>query len=306
MKEKEFIKIITETLQSSFIGDDCALLEDLGITVTQDSLVEDVHFSLKFATPYQIGYKSVMVNISDICASGAVPKYLTIALSLPDNIDESFIKEFYRGAKAASGEAKIVGGDITGADKIYISVTAIGCTKERKISSRKNAKIGQKIVISGEHGSSGMGLSILCKNNYTEFSEEERKSFITAHLMPEAQIEFSKKISTSQTSDYAMMDTSDGLADALFAIAEAGNVMLDVDFERIPHKKCLEKINDYNKVILYGGEDYGLIATVDNADGLTVIGKVKSGQGVRINYKDFSEFLTKQDIENNTYNHFKE
>ena len=71
MKEKEFIEIIKTTLNSDYIGDDCAYLKDLGIVVTQDSLVQDVHFKTDFATPYQLGYKSAMVNISDICASGA-------------------------------------------------------------------------------------------------------------------------------------------------------------------------------------------------------------------------------------------
>lgn len=140
MNEKELIKIIKSTLNSKYIGDDCAYLEDLGIVITQDSLVEDVHFKMDFITPYQLGYKSVMVNISDVCASGAKPKYLTISLSLPNFVDENFVKEFYEGAKNASDNVQIVGGDITGSDKIYISVTAIGSTRGRKISSRKNAK----------------------------------------------------------------------------------------------------------------------------------------------------------------------
>ena len=96
MKEKEFINIIKNTLNSELIGDDCAYLKDLGIVVTQDSLVEDVHFSRKFSSPYQLGYKSAMVNISDVCASGAKPLYLTVSLSLPDDIDGEFIKEFYK------------------------------------------------------------------------------------------------------------------------------------------------------------------------------------------------------------------
>ena len=92
MKEKEFINIIKNTLNSNYIGDDCAYLADLGIVITQDSLVEDVHFSLNFTTPYKLGWKSAMVNISDVCASGAEPKYLTVALSLPKNISADFVR----------------------------------------------------------------------------------------------------------------------------------------------------------------------------------------------------------------------
>ena len=135
MKEKDFINIIKNTLNSKYIGDDCANLTDLGIVVTQDSLVEDVHFSLKYFTPYQLGFKSVIVNVSDVVASGAEPKYLTISLSLPNNIEEKFVEEFYKGCKAACGyEVEIVGGDITGSDKIFVSVCAIGATKNHKIS----------------------------------------------------------------------------------------------------------------------------------------------------------------------------
>ena len=85
MKEQEFIQIIKSTLNSKYIGDDCAYLKDLNILVSQDSLVEDVHFKKNLITPYQLGYKTVMVNISDICASGAKPLYLTISLSLPND-----------------------------------------------------------------------------------------------------------------------------------------------------------------------------------------------------------------------------
>lgn len=307
MKEKEFINIITNTLASKYIGDDCAYLKDLDIVITQDNLVEGVHFSMHTTTPYKLGYKSVMVNISDVAASGAEPKYLTIALSLPDFIDENFIQEFYKGAKDAAKNCKIVGGDITGADKIFVSVAAIGSTKGRNISSRNKAKSGQKIVISGEHGSSAAGLNILSGTNYPKLNEQEKEVLIKAHLMPEAQIEFSKYISTKQSGNYAMMDTSDGLADALFTISEQSKVLLDVDFEKIPHNPALEKINNYKDLILYGGEDYGLVATVDKVPpNVTVIGEVKTGAGIKLNYNGYSELLSKKDIEKNLYKHFKE
>lgn len=306
MKEKVFIDLIKRTLKSDYIGDDCAYLNDLDIVITQDNLIEGVHFLRKFITPYKLGYKSVAVNISDICASGAEPKYLTVALSLPDDTDEDFIEQFYKGAKDASENAKIVGGDLTGADKIFISVTAIGSTKGRKISSRNNAKIGQKVVISGNHGSSAAGLKLLQGCDFPNLTDKEKEELINSHLMPKAQIDFSKKISTSEINQYAMMDTSDGLADALITIAEGSGVMLDIDFEKIPHAKFLEKTENYKNLILYGGEDYGLIATVDNAEGMTVIGEVKQGSGVKINYKNSSEILSTSSLEKNLFKHFKE
>lgn len=295
MKEKDFINIIKNTLKSEYIGDDCAHLKDLGITISQDSLVEDVHFRQDFASPYQIGYKSAIVNISDICASGAEPKYLTVALSLPKDLSSDFVEEFYRGMKDACKDVEIVGGDITGSDKIYISVTAIGKTGGRKISSRKNAKIGQKIIISGNHGSSAAGLQMLLNG-------KGDNKFTISHLMPEAQREFSKKIALSQKEDYAMMDTSDGLMDALSQIANESGVLLDVDFDKIPYDKDLEHFENYKDLILYGGEDYQLVATTSEPADFLVIGDVKEGLGVKIG----NQIYTKEDVERKLFNHFEE
>lgn len=311
MKEKELIKIITSTLNSKYIGDDCAYLSDLGIVVTQDSLVEDVHFKLDFTTPYQLGYKSAMVNISDVCASGAEPKYLTIALSLPNYIDENFVKEFYEGAKEACQDVQIVGGDLTGSDKIYISVTAIGSTKGRKISARSNAKAGYKIIVSGEHGNSAKGLELLTDNPSPAFqapsparrsirrSEGNMDKFLLAHLMPVAQRDFSQQIAESINCDYAMMDTSDGLADALMQIAQQSGVTISIETSKIPHDPDVDM-----NTVLYGGEDYQLVAAVpeDIAEYLDypIIGEVKKGKtGIELDGKFYTN------IDDKLYNHFE-
>ncbi len=322
MKEKEFINIIKNTLNSDYIGDDCAYLRDLGIVVSQDSLVEDVHFKREFITPFQLGYKSVMVNISDICASGAKPVYLTISLSLPDDIDTDFVKEFYQGAKSAceytqsssdfchpaldAGSpkigiegVKIVGGDITSADKIYVSVCAIGDAKGRHISSRKNAKEGYKVVVSGLHGSSCAGLKLLMQG------KSEPGKFIKAHLEPQAQVELGDKAGLNMKIPYAMMDTSDGLMDALSAIADESGVLLEVDFDKIPYDKDLEKFSNWQDMVLFGGEDYGLVAVVpqDFYYG-TQIGVAKQGLGVDLNIDGKTLHFSKQDVENKIFNHF--
>lgn len=300
MNEKSLIKLIKSSLQSSYIGDDCAYLKDLGIVVTQDSLVEDVHFKRDLITPFQLGYKTVMVNISDVCASGAEPKYLTISLSLPDTVDENFVKEFYDGAKNAAEDVKIVGGDLTGSDKIYISASAIGSDTGRKISSRSNAKSGYKIIVSGEHGSSAYGLALLLKNNLSP-DEIVNNKFVKAHLMPAAQREFSREIAENIKDDYAMMDTSDGLADALMQIAQASRVTIDIETSKILHDPIVDM-----DTVLYGGEDYQLVAAVPkyilkNTDAYTIIGDVKTGNaGLVIDGKSYT------DIDNKLYKHFKE
>lgn len=309
MNEKELIKIIKSTLNSEYIGDDCAYLKDLGIVVSQDSLVEDVHFKRDLITPYQLGYKSVMVNISDVCASGAEPLYLTVALSLPKNVDENFVEEFYKGAKDALNGAQIVGGDLTGSDKIYVSVTAIGSDRGRKISSRSQAKVGYKVIVSGEHGNSAMGLKLLlsmdctphlpCRHPRPDGSEWEK--FISAHLTPTAQRYFSRQIASQIKVDYAMMDTSDGLADALIQIAKASGVTLEINSSKIPHNPLVPE-----DMVLYGGEDYQLVAVVpqdflQKITDYTIIGEVKlSGAGLVIDGKSYT------DIDSKLYNHFKE
>lgn len=302
MKEKEFITIIKNTLNSPYIGDDCAYLKDLGIVVTQDSLVEDIHFSTKFISAFDLGFKAVMVNVSDVVASGAEPKYLTVSLSLPSNVKEDFVEEFYNGCKKACGnDVQIVGGDITGSEKIYISICAIGKTLGRNISSRKNAKIAQKVIVSGIHGSSSAGLKLLLEG------KNSPEKFIKSHINPVAQVEFGKNISTTVKEPYAMMDTSDGLMDGLSTIANESGVLLDIDFDKIPHDKDIEQFENWQDLVLFGGEDYQILATVpQNFQGGFEIGVVKEGLGVNLKLRDKITHYSKQDVEEKVFNHFKD
>ena len=274
MKELDFIRIIKEQTNNSLMGDDCAYLQDLGIVVTQDNFVEDIHFKREWATPYQIGYKACVVNISDIHASGAKPEYITVGLSVPDDVDEDFIREFYKGVQAGSYGAKIAGGDITGADKILVSITAIGSTKGRKISSRTNAEEGYIVITRGKYGISSKGLKELSEGK----SNTEN---IKAHLEPVLMPDFSEQISTKIKSDYAMTDTSDGLADALFKIAEASSCTIETDY-----------IDG-----MFGAEDYNLVAVVPKEflkeiENYYVAGEVKKfcGYYLKIGEKTFSKY----------------
>lgn len=296
MKEKEFLDIIKSTINPELIGDDCAYLEDLGIVISQDSLVEDIHFKFAYTDAYKLGYKAAMVNISDICASGAEPEYMTVALSLPPDKNGEFIQKFYDGVKAAAPDIKIAGGDITGScGKVYISVAIIGKTAGRTISSRSHAAPGQLVIVSGEHGNSAEGLKRLLSG------ENCPEKFLNAHLMPGAEREFSRQIAENIIEPYAMMDTSDGLMDALSQIAYSSGVKLSVNYNKIPHDAFVDKAN-----VLYGGEDYKLVATIPESllsklDKAFVIGKVEKGLGVELDGK----ILTKEDIESKIFNHFK-
>lgn len=314
MKELEFLEIIKNTLsKNTHIGDDCAHLKDLGIVITQDSLVEDVHFSLSFSTPYQLAYKAIVVNLSDILAAGAAPKYLTISLSIPNHLDNSFVSEFYKACNDLSTEYgfEIVGGDITGSSKLFISICAIGLTSGRKISSRKNAKIGDYVITTGVHGSSAAGLFLLRGKG----KGKREKEIINAHLMPELAKDFSEEISTKINRDYAMMDTSDGLIDALFKIAQASNALISIDFDKIPYDKKIEEVakqakHDFKDWIFYGGEDYQLVACLDKqslkkiATPYTIIGQVKQkNNGHFVEIISDKETQKISDLEK-TFNHF--
>ena len=306
MNEVNLIKKIKNTLKSQYIGDDCAYLKDLGIVISQDSLVEDIHFNKHMMSPYQIGYKSVMVNLSDIAASGAKPAYLTVALSLPKEIKDDAVVYFYEGAKYAleNLDVEIVGGDITGSDKLYISISVIGKTLNRKISSRSHAKIGHKIITSGVHGSSAAGLRIL-QNDL-----EPDKDLIKAHLMPVAQIDFAKHISEQIQEDYAMMDTSDGLFDALFKIGSASECTMSIDFERILYDpKIKEYFSDYKDLILFGGEDYQIVATVPvellpSLKNYIIIGEVLPKEDCVIKLNTDNKVEKFNDLSNKCFNHF--
>ena len=274
MKELDFINTIKQFKNTDLLGDDCAYIKDLGIVITQDNFVEDVHFKKSWATPFQIGYKAAAVNISDILASGGKPEYITVGLSVPKETNKKFIKELYSGIEAGSYGAKIAGGDITGADKIFISITAIGSTKNRKISSRKNAKPGFVVITCGEYGLSSLGLK--------ELSEGKKKTKnIKVHLEPKLNPNFSEQISTKIKTDYAMMDTSDGLADALFKIAGASNCSIDANY-----------IDG-----MFGAEDYNLVAAVPKEflkelKDYCIIGSVKDYEGyfLKIGDKKYKKY----------------
>ncbi len=298
MKENEFINVIKNTVNNNYIGDDCAYLKDLGIVVTQDSLLEGIHFKKEWYTPYELGYKSIAVNISDILASGAKPAYITVSLSIPNDITKTWVKEFYEGAKSVLYSAEIVGGDITGSnDGIFISVCAIGKTENRTISSRSNAKEGYSVVIATKDlGKSSAGLKELINNG-------NNADLINSHILPKLNYEFSKYISENIKTEYAMMDTSDGLADALFKIAEHSGVKINIDYDLIPRSEYVNK-----EQLLFGGEDYKLVAVIpedfaNRMKNIYKIGYVEKYDGIRLNisgkkYKEYDEL--------DVYDHFGE
>ncbi len=291
-KEEKFLNIIKNTLNNSeLIGDDCAYIEDFGLTISQDTLIEDVHFSLKYMTPFEVGEKALLVNISDILASGAKPYGATISLS--GKLDEEFILDFYKGIDEISKEygLKILGGDLTRGEKIAISISILGNAKNCKISSRKNAKIGYVIAVKGIFGRSHLGLLELNKGYIGEFSKYHKK--------PELYSKTAEIISANCKEKYALMDSSDGLYDCLNKITKESRVGASINYTSIP-----KATDDFNTT-LFGGEDFALVGAFSKNDfenlqnlgaNLVKIGEIIEKQGVFVDNKEI--------LEDKSYEHF--
>lgn len=291
-KEEEFIKIIKNTLnKNSHIGDDCAYLKDLNIVISSDALIENVHFSLKYMSAYEVGKKAMLVNISDILASGAKPLYATVSLS--GKLNEKFVEDFYKGANkiCTDYDIEIAGGDLTSGDCICVSISIIGHTKGKNISSRKNAKCGYKVFLAGYHGASAKGLIDL--NNGILNSP-----FIKHHKEPVLYPKISEYVSLNTKKPYAMMDTSDGLFDALKKISASSNVGFAINYDDIL------KYPDNPDLVFYGGEDYGLLICMDGKDASNFdfseapyIGQVTDDKKILINGIEIKE--------DKSFEHFK-
>lgn len=287
-KEFDFLNIISSALSdNSYLGNDCAYLDEYKLAISKDILVEDVHFSTSYMTPSEIARKSLLVNISDILASGAVVKYALIALS--GNLNENFVEEFYRSLNNTAEEfnIKIIGGDLTKSSKLVVCVTILGDYKDRNISSRYSAKEGYIVAVKGEFGSSAKGLCDLLKG--------EKNYFTDFHKNPVIYPDLSYKISKNTDYPYAMMDSSDGLLDCLNQISEKSKVRIEVEFDKIP-----AKISDKN-MVLNGGEDYSLVICMDKRDfikfpELIQIGICKTGKDV---------FVDNEKMKFEGYKHFE-
>lgn len=316
MKELEFIDVIKNTLSdNSFIGNDCADLKDIGLFITQDSLVEDVHFTLNTTTPFELGQKAVAVNISDLASTLCNPEYISVGLSVPNSISTDFVREFYKGIDEACKKynVRVTGGDITSSDKVYISITAIGRRRHSIDTGRNFAKDGDFILSTGFYGTSAAGLYAL------QHKINVSKEILSAHLTPVARIEEAHIMGNHAEENLCTMDSSDGLADALYKISKASNVSIDVNFDEIPVLDEVKTLAEQNNVpledwVLWGGEDFELIFSVPyyifsimDMTKFKFIGTVKNSNGnptVTVHKKDGDIVIDDKLFQEKSYNHF--
>ncbi len=246
------------------IGDDAAaVVPRAGMTqlLTTDMLVEDIHFKLEWITLFQLGYKAMAVNISDIAAMGGYPKQALVSIAIPAQYGAEDIIELYSGMKQCCREytVNIVGGDtvasITG---LVINVTVLGEVFPDYMVRRSGAQIGDVVAVTGTLGDSAAGLDILRK----EISGIGANNLVQAHFLPKPQVAVGQILASCGAT--SMNDISDGLASEINEIAKASGVGIELIASNIPLSKDLlnyagAKALDF---ALYGGEDYQLVFTI--------------------------------------------
>jgi thiamine-monophosphate kinase len=296
-------------------GDDAAILPlSCGkvLLATTDMLLEDVHFTTTFATPYQIGWKSMASNLSDIAAMGGLPRYALISLGLPPSTHLEFVDELYRGMEELGRQFNLylVGGDTNSFEKIVISLTVLGEGEAGYVVKRSGARVGDKIVVSGFLGDSGAGLACLKEGLPSDSPPVER--LIEKHLEPHPRLREAQGLVKKGVAR-AMIDLSDGLASDLYQMTKASKVGARVFLDRLPISCELDEVAprlnlDPVELALYGGEDYELLFTTSSVDDLSeleiplsVIGEIlppengvfqvdKEGQESVLPFKGYQHF----------------
>jgi thiamine-monophosphate kinase len=231
------------------IENDAAELDD-GRVVTQDALVEEIHFRLDWISWRELGFRAAAVNLSDLAAAGAEPEALIISLGLPGDTDLDSVLELYEGIREA--DVPVLGGDTIAAHRVYLSVTAIG--RSERVPGRGGARPGDLIVVTGPLGGAGAAF-------------RERR-----FVRPPLRLEEGRSLARSA---HAMLDLSDGLEKDLEHIARRSGVRCVVELERVPLAEGAT-IDD-----LGFGEDYELLAAVPT-EAFHVIGRCEQGEGVEL------------------------
>lgn len=262
------------------IGDDAAVIDHFGkqTVITSDMLIEGIHFDLMYTPLKHLGYKSVIVNLSDVYAMNATPTHITLNIAFSNRFSVEALDEFYEGVYAACEKYNVdlVGGDTCSSQKGFIiSVTAIGEITSEKIVKRSGAKKGDLICVSGDLGAAFLGLTLLEREKkiYLEHPEIqpdlENEQYIVARLLkPEAKKDIIHFFAEEDFQPTSMMDISDGLSSEILHICKQSNVGCIVYEDKIPineqAKQYAYKLElDPTVCALSGGEDYELVFTLN-------------------------------------------
>lgn len=261
------------------IGDDSAIIDNSkSLTlITSDMLIEGVHFDLSFFPLKHLGYKSVVVNLSDIYAMNGYPDQIILNIGISSKFSLKAIDEFYDGIKIACDEYSVdlVGGDTTSSiTGMVISCTAIGTVLKKNISLRSGAKENDVLCVSGDLGRSFLGLKILQREKRVFLNNPEMqpklnsyKNIIEKQLRPVARVDIINILKENKIIPSSMIDISDGLASEILHLSEASNLGVKIFEEKLPileETKLVAKEFDLNfsSCALNGGEEYELLFSI--------------------------------------------
>jgi thiamine-monophosphate kinase len=294
------------------IGDDAAVLDykEKTILVSTDLLLEGIHFDLTYTPLKHLGYKSAIVNFSDIYAMNGQPKQITVSLGISKRFSVENLEDFYEGLELA---CRIYGVDIVGGDTstsltgLCISITCIGEAEKDKITYRNTAKANELICVSGDLGAAYMGIQLLEREKAVFAGSKDfdpdfagKEYLLERQLKPEARKDIIKQLAEKKIVPTSMIDISDGLSSELLHICRQSEVGCIVYEEHIPidyqTAMMAEKFNmNVGTVALNGGEDYELLFTLplalhkqaEKIEGIRIIGHTcEESQGTNLIARD--------------------
>lgn len=290
------------------VGDDAAVISpsDKELLVTTDLLVEGVHFDLSYMPLKHLGYKAVMVNLSDVYAMNGVAEQITVSIAVSNRFPLEALEELYAGIQLACDTYKVdlIGGDTTSSTKgMLISVTAVGTAKKEDIVYRNGAKATDLIVVSGDLGGAYLGLQVLEREKQVFQVNPENQPdldnytyLIERQLKPEARKDISELLKEMEVKPTSMIDISDGLSSEIMHICSQSKVGCKIYEDKLPLDPQVISTSeefkmDSTMIALSGGEDYELLFTVPIAEfdkikgnpNFSIIGHiVEENQGVNL------------------------
>lgn len=265
------------------IGDDAAVINPEGkkVVITTDVLAEGVHFNLGYVPLKHLGYKAVVVNLSDIAAMNATPTQILVSLAMSNRFPVEALEEIYEGIALACKHYKVdlVGGDTTSSTSgLVISITAIGLEDSENIVKRNGAKANDLLVVTGDLGGAYMGLQILEREHSVYLANPDMQPemegydyILERQLKPEARIDIKKTLKELDIQPTSMIDVSDGLSSEILHLSDQSKVGFHLYEEKVPMDSLTistaEELN-LNPVMcaLSGGEDYELLFTIAPED----------------------------------------
>ena len=294
---------ITQSSTIKGIGDDAAVLnfDDKQIVVTTDLLVEGVHFDLSYMPLKHLGYKAVVVNLSDVYAMNAKATQVTVSIAVSNRFPLEALEDLYAGIETAANiyNIDVIGGDTTSSNTgLLISVTAIGEVNANEEIYRTGAKPDDLLVVSGDLGAAYMGLQVLERekavfkvNPNSQPDLEPYNYIVERQLKPEARKDIITLLKDLEVKPTSMIDISDGLSSEIIHLCKHSDLGCDLYEDKIPLdpqviSTCEEFNIDSTTVALNGGEDYELLFTVSQADfpkikanpNLSIIGYMKEAK----------------------------